>query len=255
MSTDPVDYLAHIPADPEPVTWAPILTRAVPLSPLSHRTLCRVATRWLLTECRYYIAGYEVAVTLRADGQDDVLGVLDAVGVTDPCNGLRVRRRNEDAARKRDALAAAYPDTPWAQRPAQLRKPDRGSVHVIECKVSKADLVADLRARKMLGYERAGSRCSVAMPESVLAAAGGLEGLGLMGLPPTWGVLVPVGTGRAGDWTDWTLASRRDPAKNRAITDDHVAEMAATVGHSMTWRALTTRVGRRENDHEGDLSK
>lgn len=233
-------------------SWIPTLQKYPPLCGLSHRTLCRVAARWLLAECRYHVAGYEVAVNDCGENRDTP-GVLDAVGVSDPCANAKIDRRNADDADRQARLALRFPGTAWAAREVRVRPHEPRNAFVIECKVSVADLRADLRARKMLKYEPLVNRCAVALSPGVLEAVGGLAGLGLMGLPESWGVYEASGHARAGDWTDWTLLQIRKPKRGPSMDPADHAALASTVGHSMTWRALTTRKGRRENDHEGDL--
>lgn len=233
-------------------SWTPTLKKYPPLCGLSHRTLCRVAARWLLTECRYHVAGYEVAVTDCGEARD-VLGVLDAVAVTDPGANVKIDRRNADDAARQAQMAAEFPDTPWARRKVRVRPHEPRNGFIIECKVSASDLRADLRARKMLKYAPLANRCAVALSPGVLASVGGLAGLGLLGLPESWGVYEASGHARAGDWTDWTLLQIRKPTRGPSMDPVDHAALASTIGHSMTWRALTTRIGRRENDYDGDL--
>lgn len=68
-------------------------------------------------------------------------------------------------------------------------------ISIAEIKVSRADLLQDLKKKKMLRYERQATHCYlVTTPEALLyskrSASEILEDLTQKGLPKTWGVLV-----------------------------------------------------------------
>lgn len=186
---------------------------------MTHRELCRAAARWLVSPHGrgLFAATYEIA----CDG-----GVADALGIScpDPAADVAFRAREYQALRavadakmarrvakaKVSPLFASLVGTSPEVAPRHLRGVERHGppmVVVAECKVSRADLVADLRERKLTRYERAASECWLWASEALVLTSirltvprldverwtpAGTEAvmasLAIDGLPETWGV-------------------------------------------------------------------
>lgn len=232
------------------------------MSPTSHRDLCRYTARWMISAHgrNLHAAAYEIA----CDG-----GVADALGIScpDPAADVAFRAREyqalqatAEAKRQRRiarggkmATAPMFGSLVGADVPVQPRHHRQVERHgapvvaVAECKVSRADLLADLGERKMLRYTRAASECWLVVSSVVvltsprvtaprldvelLTATGRaalLESLAVDGLPETWGVAV---------------ASERLPtivrdAARREVEPWEVVGWAGRIAASYSYRAL-----------------
>jgi len=230
----------------------------------SHRDLCRLAASWLLQSRRAYLAGYEVGVPV---------GQLDAVGVTCPPDPELQAVAEEQQAAHREAVKAAWADwharwEAWSDggevgpRPTRYDPPapapvtygsplKRPRVTILEVKRTRSDLLADLRARKMLGYEPLASECYLACTPPCLglpklnptkeSRAAALADLEALGLPGSWGVmLLPE---RPPHWQGHATVIR-PPRRLREVPDHEVRMWAYRIGRSLAWRAAA---------HEGPM--
>lgn len=242
----------------------------------AHRALCREAARWLISARgrNLHAATYEIAF----DG-----GVADALGIScpDPAADVTFRAREYQALR---AVAAAKMERRVARKgalrdaqrtaplfasqvgaevkvePRHARQVERHGppvVAVVECKVSRSDLLADVREQKLRRYERAASECWIAAPLMAYAAPSmraprldveRLEPTGVLalleslhddGLPSTWGVLIAR--------PDGSMRSIRD-AFRREIEPWEVVGWAGRIAASYSHRALGT--GRMKDEIE-----
>lgn len=170
---------------------------------MTHRELCVLAARWVRFHgCQ--LTGYEVA----AHG-----GILDVLGTTDPRavpvnqEHLRTAKAEAEARWLGTRLPDPVPGQTWeeqahrqrqAHHAALLSNPrtvpevyhrnvgHRSRVVVVEVKRTRADLLADLREGKMLGY---GANATHAYLAATPEALGALEDLEARRLPTSWGVL------------------------------------------------------------------
>lgn len=205
---------------------------------MTHRELCRAAAKWFIDGRGLWAAGWEVGI--QAGGQ------RDAVGVTcpDPVGDLVVRCREYDIADK--IRRASYerrlarkrktpppplfdgqrpPPTPYTER--RIAAPYRAGtprIEVAECKVSRADWLADVRTGKLRRYEPGTSHRWLCIPEEMAD----LGALVADGLPETWGVW--VATGRYG-------TVLRD-APNAEVEPWEVVAMGGIILRSLSWRGL-----------------
>lgn len=231
----------------------------------AHRNLCREAARWLISSHgrNLHAATYEIAF----DG-----GVADALGIScpDPAADVAFRAREYQALR---AVAAAKMERRIARKgtlrdaqraaplfasqvgvevpvePRHLRHVGRFGppvVAVVECKVSRADFLADVREQKLRRYERAASECWIAAPLIALCSdrmrmarldaerltdagrAGIAASLTEDGVPETWGVLV---------WDGRQLRRVRE-AGQRDVEGWEVVGWAGRIAASYAHRAL-----------------
>ena len=221
----------------------------------THRELCQAATAWLLALRDLEIATWELGCglavpELQADGLARVwrgwdgspdrvrwrAGVLDAVGISDP-----MRRT------WRQALARARPGARAPKVPAHR-------VVVVECKVSRSDLLADMRAGKMLGYQSVGTHCYLALGRGVLQAdkiedgrwrtlydfptAAALAELRELGLPASWGVALAT-PHRYGGAAHTHLAAIRQARHGGARpTTEGMISWQRLIARNLTWRAV-----------------
>jgi len=230
---------------------------------VDHRALCRLTAWWLLRERRVWLSGYEVQF---GRGQVDVLGVsypwatpFNAQHAAD-LRGLEGGHRAARSAAQQQALTESLSGPPET-RAARLQKRGRelrpphphlllpdighgpGTILVAECKVQRPDLLRDLRARKMLLYERDASRCLLVCGPDVLPEDGdeALADLGERGLPAHWGVLRTAPSLR-------DLSSLRPGRAHRQIDEAGPLHVA----HGLLTRALTYKL-LRDASPEGAL--
>lgn len=185
---------------------------------MTHRDLTRAAARWLLDFSGIHAATYELAVD---GGQADAIGVScpdPAAAVESLCaEYTRARQYAEDAYNKRAAKAAkkhgrlfepvnvghAPPAWLTGYRERSIKRLAGPSLVVIaECKRTRSDLLADLRAQKLRRYELAASHCwLVATAEALRGDASEISRwqkdrdaavaqTEADGLPATWGIAV-----------------------------------------------------------------
>lgn len=236
---------------------------------VTHRDLCRAAARWLISPHgrNLFAVTYEIAT----DG-----GVADALGIScpDPTADVAFRAREYQALRavseaKRQRRIAKAKTAPLfsslvgadvAVEPRHLRAVDRHvapTVAVVECKVSRADLVRDLGEQKLTRYERAASECWLFASEAIVLTSPRLtcprlaveqwtpEGvdsvlasLAVDGLPSNWGVVVADGR--------WPRTLRA--AARRDVEAWEVVGWAGRIAASYSHRALG--VGRMSGEVE-----
>lgn len=109
-------------------------------------------------------------------------------------------------------------------------------VAILEAKVTRADLLADLRASKMQRHYGWATHCYLLLGGEV--AHMDLTELGQLGLPPQWGVL------RCGATTEvHTLAppkpsSARTARRLRRLSASDVSDVRRAIGRSLSWRVL-----------------
>lgn len=215
----------------------------------THRDLTRIAARWLLDCPGIYAASYEVAFD---GGQADALGV----STPDPRAEVELRCNEYRNAGIRAATRDGFPaeDPEWLPRyraGALKRHGARPRVVVVECKRTRADLQADLRAGKLRRYEVAATHCWLLATDEALAAgraprgsryrAGGdpydaatLHRLRAEGLPDSWGVL----TLPAGSQVPHEL---RDARRLRTVEGWEVRAWADRMLASMCYRVVRGR--------------
>ena len=182
----------------------------------THRDLCRLAAGWLLSSTGRNL--HAAVDELSFDG-----GVADALGIStpNPCAETELRARTyaslaawKDKQReKREAAHAkaagrdphpynaegvAEVRTAWIDKYRQekaKRLSGPGQIVVVECKRTRSDLLADLRAGKLRRYEAAATECYLlaSMPALGINAHTSLTDAerdhAAPGLPPEWGIL------------------------------------------------------------------
>lgn len=169
--------------------WAPAVPPAATREHLTHTEAARACASWLLHKQRHQAATWEVGGPRVPSGEVSMRDRLRPLG--DGTFGIVPEPYQPTRGTVLDAVGVeARPD----------RKP---ALSVVEVKVSRSDLLADLRARKMLGYEYLEStRLYLAVTPAVagLDAFGGgwleaekprkelVEELSTM-LPVAWGIL------------------------------------------------------------------
>jgi hypothetical protein len=199
---------------------APTDNRENPAGP-THRDLCKLAAGWLLSSTGRNL--HAAVDELSFDG-----GVADALGIStpNPCAETELRARTfaslaawrdkqrlkrANAHLKRQGMPPQIPPpegwavttehpgwTPWLDRYRQekaKRLSGAGQIVVVECKRTRSDLLADLRAGKLRRYEAAATECYLlaTMPALGIDAYMGLTDAerdhAAPGLPGEWGIL------------------------------------------------------------------
>lgn len=137
-----------------------------------HRTLCRMAARWLLDERGCFCAAWEVPI--QGGAVFDAIGTTapDAIGDTvircreyDLARNAIMAKHERRMARKRGATPAPLFDgrcvEPSPHTLRRLARMDRGRprIEVAECKVSRSDWLSDCREQKHRRYEPNASSC------------------------------------------------------------------------------------------------
>lgn len=172
---------------------------------ITHREGCRAGATWLLRQRWCQIAAWEMAGP-EVEAQAGKKGTqLDAVGWSSP--------------------------SPEVKTPRMV---------VIEVKVSRHDLLADLRASKMLAYEKIPgvSGCYVAAPDEVFEAMNSdkafmLEAR-LCGIPLHWGLMRLV---RLPDGDVEAVMVRASSMKGGPTVDQRIA-WTTDAARSLAYRAL-----------------
>lgn len=221
---------------PVGLSIAPGIDRADDDGVLSHEQLCRQCTAWLLNLNGIELATWELAATLEVPAPASTIAgqlarrrsaVLDAVGITDPwMQKWRSALRSDEANAKWAASSGYTPQPRAGKRP-------RRRVVVVEAKVSRPDLVADLRAQKMIGYQSIATECYLALGPRVFPdwptqqVLGELERLGL---PRSWGLLR----------TDGRCVGSVRNAKRQPVVPTRATMEAWTwsIAKSVAWRRL-----------------
>lgn len=241
---------------------------------VTHRDLCRVAASWALSQSWGWASGFEVSI----DG-----GIADVLAITNPAiawspeheeahrlwadqwgrayeaeqaeldtmpiEGTSKDRLNSWQRRREDARRAADVRVPrlWADI---ADKPQRPRVSVIEVKRTRSDLLSDLRAGKMLAYERTGQACYLAATSEALKGAtikAILADLTARGLPTYWGVVRLT----SGDWcrgavdvgdSTWSGSCIRPARKPREASAGELARAHRWLTRSLSYRAVGGRL-------------
>lgn len=172
-------------------------------APPTHRDLCSATLAWFLATpwCTLgafeldLAGGYNHALVHKGSGRADVLAIsspqLELVNARRLEEHARARREARDAARLRG----------WTPREAddELRL-HRPRIAIAEVKRTRPDLLADLRAGKLLRYAEVATHLYLAATDEALGLAAGerptrertarlVADLGELGLPRGWGVL------------------------------------------------------------------
>jgi hypothetical protein len=116
-----------------------------------------------------------------------------------------------------------------------LGKPDKAPKFVIgEVKRYRSDLLADLRAGKMLKYGKLASHCYLALCNDCMAgeSAGIIGELTRLGLPERWGVLWVSETRTGG----LHVSSLRTAKKLQSVPGSLIEVYTRTFARSLTWR-------------------
>lgn len=248
----------------------------------SHRDLCRVAASWALSQKWGWAAGFEVGI----DG-----GVADVLAITDPAvawnpdhaeahriwkaewtaaYGAEIAALDSQMGMGRPVIAEIRANTDWAswtarreeaRRNADVRvprlwagisdKPQRPRVTVMEVKRTRSDLLADLRAGKMLAYEQTGQACYLAATAEALkgdTVKAILADLTARGLPTGWGVVRLSSSGswskgaiKVGDET-WSGSCIRPVRKPREASAGELARVHHWLTRSLSYRAVGGRL-------------
>jgi hypothetical protein len=170
---------------------------------ITHRQLCRLTSAWMQERGIVWLACWELGLAV---------GVLDTIGISSPGTSdelvaydrWRTDVLMERARRGKRGLPGAWTRTTPAQP----------EIRIAECKVTRADLLADLRAGKMLAYEQLATHCYLSLGPDLVAwfakraktdlrngkvwARHIREDLTDRGLPKHWGIVVVVPNGRGG---------------------------------------------------------
>ena len=170
------------------------------MTEVTHRDLARAAAAYLLEQRWCSVAFWELA--LPGGGQ------ADAVGISDPSDDYWRRLYDRHIA------------NPARNRHPGKRKPAR--IHVVEVKRHRSDLLADLRAGKMLQYERSATHCSLLVHPDCLLTGDPITELAETCLPSSWGLLVSDGRG---------VSSRRNARRLRPADEPATWEEARLLGH------------------------
>lgn len=168
----------------------------------THRDLCSATLTWFLALpwCSLgafelsLAGGYNHALAHKGSGQADVLAISSP-----QLELVNARRLEEHARANRQARAAAERHGWPVREPDELRLP-RPRIAIAEVKRTRSDLLADLRAGKLLRYAEVATHLYLAGTDDALGLAAGerptrertarlLAELGEHGLPRTWGVL------------------------------------------------------------------
>lgn len=234
-------------------------------SEITHRDLCRVAASWMLGLGWCDLACWELgqvtptaerdAATKRREAHHERLesvpygeeharlhnafyaaepkaSVYDAVGLT--IQALHAGRLGYREARvKRESAAAARRGI----APAKVPNVTLPRLQIIEVKRTRADLLGDLRAGKMLKYERLASHCVLAGSADAFgvkpheaATPRILDDLASRGLPKHWGVARFYGS---------SLMMIRNPRRlATVITPEDRDAVVSRIARSMVYRVL-----------------
>jgi len=242
---------------------------------ITHRDLTRAAARWILDISGIHAATYELAVD---GGQADAIGVStpDPAAATELRVGeyARAQQYRHDAYNKRCAKAAKKrgdlfePIDFGSTSPAWLagyrersikRLAGPSLVVIAECKRTRSDLLADLRAQKLRRYEAAASHCWLVANAEVVrgdaaeisrwqkdrdAAVAQLEA---DGLPAAWGIAI-VG----GAWADGVrrVFSIRDAQRLREPEPWEIQGWADRMLQSMCQRVVGARSSPMADEHD-----
>lgn len=115
-----------------------------------------------------------------------------------------------------------------------LKAIPRPRIAIAEVKVSRSDLLSDLRSRKMLRYESQATECAIAVTGAMVGADVGafLSFVSDRGLPPEWGVIV-VDDRAVTMVRKWR---RLPPPRGREPTEDARQRLAVRIGVSLSYR-------------------
>jgi hypothetical protein len=208
--------------------------------PVTHRDLCRRVARWFLSLAWCDVVCWELG------------GYL--------LEGEAARRQTltlEQAVVERETVGASVHDvvalmTPTYQRELPRRR--RGRVPlprlaVAEVKRTRADLLGDLRAGKLLKYQAQASHCYLAAHVEALGVEQNtmhrpgvreeaLHDLEMRGLPRTWGVLVLTNRWRRGkNWIH--VESWRNPKRlPTVVTESDRHNVTRQIARSLAYRVL-----------------
>lgn len=220
----------------------------------SHRLVCDLAAAWCLRQGWGKLAAVEVGVGV---------GIADVLACTEPqeipvCDQHEKISRDESEQRRklwnslvpsvRDEIRGTRKSLPkeLSRQVSTLHRRSVPRVHtrkakprvtIIECKRTRSDLLADLRAGKMLKYAEVATHVYLALSEEVIDGRRSgevLAELESLGLPRFWGVL-KVKT----NLSPWVATSSVRAA--RAVRDATAADVwgaALTIGRSLSHRAL-----------------
>lgn len=200
----------------------------------THAAATHLAVSWLL-ERRHFLACREIANPLGR-------GIFDAVGVSHPCPETHQLCFTEAYNRvlETDRAEGKRFSPPGSCPPKVKAGQDRYSV--VEVKVSRSDLLADLRAGKMVRYATNASHAYLLATEAALLLPDGarrpdhdkaLDQLTELGLPPTWGVIVATPTGRETAY----LNSIRPARRLRHPEREHLLVQALTISRTVMYRS------------------
>lgn len=118
-----------------------------------------------------------------------------------------------------------------------------GQIRIIEVKRTRADLLADLRARKMVRkYPPRSTHCALALGPDVIDGRSSREVLAeleALGLPASWGVL------RICPGKSWGADSIRAVRRHGDQPEGRHRAMARALGRSLVWRVVRSHQGGR----------
>lgn len=196
-----------------------------------HRAGCHAAARWALRQTWCDLAVVEISA---GAGQLDVLALTTTLREDERARALERWEQGRERARNLGyRYSASKPRVP------------RPTVAAIEVKVSRSDMLADLRARKLLKYEPIATRCYLAAHRDCwldpkLKDKARVQELRELGLPDHWGVVLLRDWTRRNGAPGWNARCIR-PARDygNTTTRERRDRLTIQAAISMCWRQLT----------------
>ena len=248
-------------------------------SELSHRDLARLAALWLLDRRWAFLACHEfglpdgvadaIAVSKPRDPAVEALVEVERLQLADQAEAAQLAYDAARAAWNVEAMAwdaayrsveaphdvaedapprpkhPAYPRVSWRFAWQGTPETAKGVVAVVEVKRTRADLLQDLRKRKLLKYEPVATTLYLAGTSEALGyknVPGGfdrvLEDLADRGLPKTWGVLLLPTEGNPSRLDHGAVIALRGARRTRAAEPGELRLRAYQIGRSLSYRGL-----------------
>ena len=195
---------------------------------MTHDEACQAVAWWMRRQRWCSVAATEIAGAVYApeveypiwDGLGETFGQYKAESMAAMNASIA---RSQDGGGQLDVIGFSRPQSP------------RPRVCIAEIKVSRSDLLADLRKRKMLRYESQATHCYLAVTAAVVGRRtldDLLAELPRLGLPVQWGLLDIRGQ------HDVRSVSAARPLRARGldVTDERLRELAWRVARSCSYR-------------------
>lgn len=184
---------------------------------IEHQLVAGAVLAWMMKRPGGHVGACEVGCPL---GQLDVVAVSAAPEERELVNREQELRKSH--TKRWSPVEAPRVRVPW--------------VGIAEVKASRADLLADLRARKMHRYSGVAGHAWLALTAPCLLAERGAwvkpEALEGLDLPDRWGVLLVDPDVRGG------VRSLRPARRLRPVEEQEAAGWRSRVARSLTWRTL-----------------